>query len=708
MNILHLLSQADSYDAVMGTIDLAKCLARHGHRCIVASSRNLALLAYDTSGVAFEALASKGRGGWQHRQNYYTIRAIIKKNNIEIIHAHSPLMSWLALFAGRAENVPYVSTCHDFYAPGCLHESLVLGKYVIVQHEAMGGYLAEAFGVPPESLRFIRQRIDLDAFEFRAPDTRSKTDFTIALTLPLRPSAGYESFLTGMVKATRIIPNLKILIADNMPQSQCQYKKDLMLFIRGLGLEGHVAFFDASRFDLSVASRCNIVAAPCSRETACTRPLLEAFAYGTPVIASRVAGIAEMIDDTATGILLPVDDHNAFSEAVVQLLRDFVRARTLAFAARRKAQEEHDIGSTIDDFIHVYQQAIQHKRILVINLGTIAETMWSMPALRLLKKQMPDACIANLSRASLRSLFVRCPFVDEATAYDSSRRTKGIVDFMRIARLLRRGRFDVAVDFTNTFSTQFLSYASLAPERYGYRNTILKRLVNRGIQRADAAMLHPCDQRLLMIRPLVGADVKEQTLAFLPSPEEAAFVDRLFEEHWVGAPKVIGVDISSPRSLFTNETWLDSFAYLCDMLAHNDMRVVVVGLDVDAAKKNAFTQRIQSKPILALGDISPRQFISLIERCSLYIGSNRELLQLAMALHIPSLALSAAKKPRQRLFTQHEASAPAVLTKDDIQSVMRTRRRRRYGAAAPQRNIVLDKVNQLINPVRNSEKRTVS
>ena len=139
MNIVHLISLTDSYDAIMGTLDLSKHLIRSGHRSIIASVRDLTSLAYDTSGVVLEALVPSGRGRWQFHRHYHAIRKIIKQNNIEIIHAHSPVMSWIALFAARAEGVPFVTTCHDFYTRNFFHESLVLGKRVIVHHEAMGG-----------------------------------------------------------------------------------------------------------------------------------------------------------------------------------------------------------------------------------------------------------------------------------------------------------------------------------------------------------------------------------------------------------------------------------------------------------------------------------------------------------------------------------------------------------------------------------------
>lgn len=65
--------------------------------------------------------------------------------------------------------------------------------------------------------------------------------------------------------------------------------------------------------------------------------LLEAFATGLPVVASRVGGIPEVVTDGVDGDLVPPGDAPALADAVVALLTDAGRRATLAAAGRRTA-----------------------------------------------------------------------------------------------------------------------------------------------------------------------------------------------------------------------------------------------------------------------------------------------------------------------------------------------------------------------------------
>ncbi|MGH7145164.1 MAG: glycosyltransferase family 4 protein [Planctomycetota bacterium] len=60
--------------------------------------------------------------------------------------------------------------------------------------------------------------------------------------------------------------------------------------------------------------------------------LLEALRYGRPVVSCRVGGIPEVIQDGATGLLVPPDDPPALAAALIALLRDPARRETLGRA----------------------------------------------------------------------------------------------------------------------------------------------------------------------------------------------------------------------------------------------------------------------------------------------------------------------------------------------------------------------------------------
>jgi len=69
----------------------------------------------------------------------------------------------------------------------------------------------------------------------------------------------------------------------------------------------------------------------------------EAFALGTAVIASKVAGIPELLDNGKCGILVPPRDVKALANAMKMLLTDDLARRTYADAARRYAEEKFDV-----------------------------------------------------------------------------------------------------------------------------------------------------------------------------------------------------------------------------------------------------------------------------------------------------------------------------------------------------------------------------
>lgn len=66
---------------------------------------------------------------------------------------------------------------------------------------------------------------------------------------------------------------------------------------------------------------------------------LEALACGRPVVASRVGGLPEVVQDGVTGLLVPPDDSDAVANAVVRLLDDAPFARSLGEAGARRVRD---------------------------------------------------------------------------------------------------------------------------------------------------------------------------------------------------------------------------------------------------------------------------------------------------------------------------------------------------------------------------------
>jgi alpha-maltose-1-phosphate synthase len=88
---------------------------------------------------------------------------------------------------------------------------------------------------------------------------------------------------------------------------------------------------------------------------------LEAMACGTPVVASRVGGIPEVVVDGETGRLVEPGDPTALGQALREVLADPERARRMGEAGRRRVEAQFSWDRIADRTMTVYREAIESK-----------------------------------------------------------------------------------------------------------------------------------------------------------------------------------------------------------------------------------------------------------------------------------------------------------------------------------------------------------
>jgi len=89
--------------------------------------------------------------------------------------------------------------------------------------------------------------------------------------------------------------------------------------------------------------------------------LLEALSSGTAVVASRVAGIPDVVRDQDNGLLFPEADVAALAGHLVALAKDRQVVADLGQRARLDAEENLDWEHTVARFERVYEQACSHR-----------------------------------------------------------------------------------------------------------------------------------------------------------------------------------------------------------------------------------------------------------------------------------------------------------------------------------------------------------
>jgi starch synthase len=83
--------------------------------------------------------------------------------------------------------------------------------------------------------------------------------------------------------------------------------------------------------------------------------VLEALAAGVPVVASRIGGLPESIEDGISGLLVTPDNSGELADAILRLVQDEELQRSMSQAARERAEDAFSWNRVRDDLLSIYE-----------------------------------------------------------------------------------------------------------------------------------------------------------------------------------------------------------------------------------------------------------------------------------------------------------------------------------------------------------------
>jgi len=125
-------------------------------------------------------------------------------------------------------------------------------------------------------------------------------------------------------------------------------RENLEKLVRELGVDERVHFHGAIPQDevYRAFAKADVAVVP-SREEPFGLVVIEAMSVGTPVVASRVGGIPEILRDGVDGSLVPPEDPEALAAAIIRLLKDDALRLQMGRNARQRSLEEFQLSTRI-------------------------------------------------------------------------------------------------------------------------------------------------------------------------------------------------------------------------------------------------------------------------------------------------------------------------------------------------------------------------
>jgi colanic acid/amylovoran biosynthesis glycosyltransferase len=278
----------------------------------------------------------------------------VRATDVRHLHAHfAHGATRVAMLTSQLTGIPFSFTAHarDVFSDdvdfSLLREKAEAAKFVVTVSRFNAAFLAERLGTAASKLRVVYNGVDLGLF---SPDDAAAREEDLVVGVGrLVEKKGFSS----LVEACRIL-------RDQGRPVRCQIVGEgelrgrLQRQIQAARLEGsvHLAGLRAQEELPDLLRRATVLAMPAvpaadGNRDALPTVLLEALACGTPVVASRLTGIPEIVDHNDSGLLVEPGDARGLA-AAIDLVREDPQLRTrLGHSARAKAERCFDLRRNV-------------------------------------------------------------------------------------------------------------------------------------------------------------------------------------------------------------------------------------------------------------------------------------------------------------------------------------------------------------------------
>lgn len=284
-------------------------------------------------------------------------------NELDLLHVHYAIphatSAWIAREMLGGDSLRFITTLHgtDITLVGQDPSFQAITQFSIAKSDgitAVSNYLRDEtvqhFAVPRDAIEVIPNFVDLEIFNReRSPCHRSKFaepgEKILMHISNFRPVKRLEDVVRVFARVARQMPAKLLLVGDGPDRGRAQLLAD------ELGVANRVVFLGKQESVAELLACADLLLLPSTSE-AFGLAALEAMACGTPVVATDVGGIPEVVTE-GTGYLAPIGAIEEMADAAIEILADAERWKEMSANARRAA-EKFDAGSIVPRYEEYY------------------------------------------------------------------------------------------------------------------------------------------------------------------------------------------------------------------------------------------------------------------------------------------------------------------------------------------------------------------
>ncbi len=379
VRVLHIITRLDPGGPTSTTLETVARLDRSVYEVDLVTGRTS-----DPAGQAAEFIQSRGLrcvflpdlvrpvSVYRDLVALFKLFDIIRKGHYDIVHTHCSkagiLGRWAARWAG-VKTIIHTPHGHIFYG---YFPAFITGMFILVERwtasvatrlialtdRGIAEHLAHGIG-RPEQWRAVPSGIDLDSLvkeipgrvECRRRIGADEKDMVFVTVTCLEPVKGNRILLEAMSELLGKVPAARLfIVGDGRERRVLEAQADR------LGISSRVVFtgFQKSFVDYLIAA--DIFVLPSLNE-GMGWSVLEAMVCEKPVVACRVGGIPDLVEDGIQGLLVPPGSAGELARALEHLALEPELRRRMAKSAWSRASQKFNVEAMVKKIEEVYKEA---------------------------------------------------------------------------------------------------------------------------------------------------------------------------------------------------------------------------------------------------------------------------------------------------------------------------------------------------------------
>lgn len=334
MKVMQLLPELNSGGVERGTLEIARALVQAGHESVVVSHGGRLVAELESQGSKHCSLPIHKKSLsslWQ----IAPLRALIEKEQPDIVHVRSRVPAWLTYFAlkgiPKTKRPHLISTVHGFYSINRYSQIMSQAEKVIAVSDSVVDYITQNYkNCPPQDIVRIYRGIDANAFPHGYMPHSSwqnqmwqdfpalKDKFLICLPGRITRLKGHETLIALMQQLKTDFPQAHAVVVGGADPKKVAYLDELKNTIQAKGLNKQVTFVGHRSDIREWLAMSDLVLSLSNQAETFGRTVLEALSVGTPVVGWQRGGVAEILSRLYPQGLVAVDDQVTLLQKIQQ------------------------------------------------------------------------------------------------------------------------------------------------------------------------------------------------------------------------------------------------------------------------------------------------------------------------------------------------------------------------------------------------------